>query len=238
MNQASYNGWSEDGAVNAACLAVRAEFDQYLDGTTSGVEMAAIAGHLEECTPCAREFDELLTVQQALAAVGSVKMPERLQQDLRDTLVLERDRGTHLPLRKRLVLAWDRQLAPLALRFAGGLSATVILLGGAISVLGLSNAVLADDANMAHLVQPRYLYSQVPPTPVETRHDVPVVVDAMVDAHGRVYDYSIVAGPTDQGTEVQVERNLLTSVFQPATLFGVPVKGHVVVTYSGVSVTG
>jgi hypothetical protein len=238
VNQAGYNGWNEDGAANATCVTVRAGFDDYLDGATTGVEMATIADHLEECVPCAREFDELCAVQQALAAVGPAKVPERLQQDLHNTLMLERERGTHLPLGKRLALAWDRELAPLTLRFAGGLSATIILLGSAISVLGLSNAVLADDDNMAHLVQPKYLYSQVPPTPVETRHDVPVIVDAMVDTHGRVYDYAIVAGPTDQGTEVQVERNLLTSVFQPATLFGVPVKGHVVVTYSGISVSG
>ncbi|WP_160115248.1 anti-sigma factor family protein [Bryocella elongata] len=235
------NVWNEHDAIDgidAVCLHVRACFDDYLDGTTTGVEMASIATHLEECAPCALEFEELRNMQQALAAAAPVRVPERLQQDLRNALSLERTRGTHLPLRKQLALAWDRQLAPLALRLAGGLSATIVLLGSAVSVLGLSNAVLADDDNMAHLVQPRYLYSQVPQSPVETRHDVPVIVDAMVDTHGRVYDYSIVAGPRDQDTSVQIERNLLTSVFQPATLFGVPVKGHVVVTFSGISVRG
>ena len=238
MSLAVHNGWSEDDAANAACLHVRASFDDYLDGTNTGVEMAAMAAHLDECTPCAREFDELRTVQEALTFVGHAQAPERLQQDLRNTLALERARGTHLPLRKQLALEWNRQLAPLAVRFAGGLSATILLLACAVSVLGLSNAVLADDDNMAHLVQPKYLYSQVPPAPVETRHDEPVIVDAMVDTHGRVYDYSIVAGPRDTDTSVQVERNLLTSVFQPATLFGVPVKGHVVVTFAGISVRG
>jgi hypothetical protein len=36
----------------------------------------------------------------------------------------------------------------------------------------------------------------------------------------------------------QVEQNLLTSVFKPATVFGVPVDGHVMLTYTGVSVRG
>lgn len=224
--------------LSAACLDVRAGFPDYLDGTASGVEMAAIAGHLDSCIPCAREFDGLCTVQQALATLGPAKAPEQLQQDLHRTLRLERDRGTHLPLAQRAARWWHAQLAPLAIRFAGGLSATVLLLSGAISILGLSNAVFASDDNMAHLVQPRYLYSQVLPMPVETRHDVPVIVEAKVDARGRVYDYSIIAGPTDAQTQVQVERNLLSSVFQPATLFGVPVRGHVVVTYAGVSVRG
>jgi hypothetical protein len=35
-----------------------------------------------------------------------------------------------------------------------------------------------------------------------------------------------------------VEQNLLTSVFRPATVFGVPVDGHVMLTYAGVSVRG
>jgi hypothetical protein len=200
--------------------------------------MASIAGHLEECAACSRAFNGLRTVQRALAALGPARTPERLQQNLRNALALERERGTHLPLSHRLAAAWHAHLGSLALRLAGGLSATVLLLGGAISVLGLSNVVQADDDNMAHLVQPRYLYSQVPPLPVETRHDVPVIVEAKVDTQGRVYDYAIVEGPRDSHTSVQVERNLLNSIFQPATLFGVPVRGHVVVTYAGVSVRG
>jgi hypothetical protein len=38
--------------------------------------------------------------------------------------------------------------------------------------------------------------------------------------------------------KIRVENNLLTSVFTPATVFGVPVRGHVVITYTGVSVRG
>ena len=59
-----------------------------------------------------------------------------------------------------------------------------------------------------------------------------------MDSAGRVYDYSILAGPQDPETRIRVEDNLLSSVFRPATAFGVPVRGHVVLTYSGVSVRG
>jgi hypothetical protein len=53
-----------------------------------------------------------------------------------------------------------------------------------------------------------------------------------------VYDYSILEGSQDSAVKVRVEGNLLSSVFQPATVFGVPVRGHVVLTYTGVSVRG
>jgi len=237
VDQQAKIGENQQHAEDAACLDVRAGFSDYLDGTTTGVEMAAIASHLDACTACSRSFDELRALQQILASVGPAKAPARLQQDLHRALRLECDRGTHLPLPRQAARWWQAQMAPIALRFAGGLSATIILLCGAFSVLGLSSAVLASDDNMAHLVQPHYLYSQVPPTPVETR-DLPVIVEAKVDTRGVVYDYSIVAGPADPQTKLAVERNLLNSVFQPATLFGVPVRGNVVVTYSGVSVRG
>jgi len=64
------------------------------------------------------------------------------------------------------------------------------------------------------------------------------MVEAKVDTNGRVYDYSILAGQLDQAARLQVEQNLLSSVFKPATLFGTPVRGQVVLTYTGVSVRG
>lgn len=105
-------------------------------------------------------------------------------------------------------------------------------------MFGAPIVVQANDDAMAHLVAPRYLYSQVPPEPIETRRDVPIVVEALVDNKGRVYDYAILAGPRDAEVKVRVENNLLGSVFKPATVFGVPVRGHVVMTYTGVSVRG
>jgi hypothetical protein len=63
-------------------------------------------------------------------------------------------------------------------------------------------------------------------------------VEASVDAAGRVYDFSIVAGPQDDAVRTQIANQLLGSVFQPASAFGVPIRGRVVVTFSGISVRG
>ena len=38
-----------------------------------------------------------------------------------------------------------------------------------------------------------------------------------MDTQGRVYDYAILEGPADPGVKLQVENDLLASVFQPAT---------------------
>ena len=221
------------------CEAVRAEFSTYLDGASSGVEMAAIASHLDGCEACADEFAAWRTVQSALGELGPAQPPARLQARLRAALSVERARGTHLSAPRRWLTVWHNSIAPVALRATGGLAAAVVLLlGGAAWVLGAPGTVAASDDNMAHLVAPHYLYSYVTPQPIETRHDAPILVEAKVDTQGRVYDYSILEGPKDANVQVQVEENLLSSVFRPATVFGVPVRGHVVLTYTGVSVRG
>jgi hypothetical protein len=68
--------------------------------------------------------------------------------------------------------------------------------------------------------------------------DQSVVVEAYVNGAGRVYDYRIVSGPRDAAARAQVENLLLFSVFAPATIFGEPVRGIAVVSFSGVSVQG
>jgi hypothetical protein len=53
-----------------------------------------------------------------------------------------------------------------------------------------------------------------------------------------VYDYKIVSGSSDIKTRSQLENALLFSVFAPAQVFGQPVRGTVVLSFSGVSVRG
>ena len=106
--------------------------------------------------------------------------------------------GTHLPLFERIALIWRTSVAPLAVQTAGGMVAAVLLLAGLFRLFGPGVEVQANDDGLAHLIAPHYLYSQVPPTAVETGRDVPVLIDAKVDTRGRVYDYTILDGPSDR----------------------------------------
>ncbi|HEX4156416.1 MAG TPA: zf-HC2 domain-containing protein [Acidobacteriaceae bacterium] len=225
-------------AGEADCRAVRAGFSSYLDGALSGVEMGRMAEHLESCAGCDREFQAWRTVQTALGDLGPAKAPVRLQARLRAALAMERERGSYLPAMGRIARRWKTSVAPLALQGAGGLVAAVLLMGGLFRLFGPGVMVQANDDDMAHLIAPHYLYSQVPAEPIVTVHEVPILVEAKVDTRGRVYDYTILDGPQDAAVRMRVEQNLLSSVFRPATVFGVPVDGHVMLTYTGVSVRG
>jgi len=224
------------------CETMREGFSAYLDGAMSGVEMAALSDHMEQCGGCTEEFAAWRHVQSALGELGPAHPPQRLQDALRAAIAQERERGSYLPLPQRLLHAardaWHATLAPLAVRVSGGLAAAFVLTMSLGWLFGAPITVQANDDRMAHLVAPHYMYSQVPPQPIATHRNVPIVVEAMVDTQGRVYDYAIIEGPTDSAVQVRVEENLLSSVFKPATVFGVPVRGHVVMTYMGLSVQG
>ena len=221
-----------------SCPAVQETFSPYLDGALTGREMGQMADHLEHCVECSNEFEGWRAVQSALSGMGPAKAPVRLQARLRSALATERERGTYLSTSGRLARLWRTTVAPLAVQGAGGVVAAMLLLGFVLRLFAPGLAVQANDDGLAHLIAPHYLYSQVPPQAIQTGREVPILVDAKVDTRGRVYDYTIVAGPSDPEVRMRVAQNLLSSLFRPATVFGVPVDGHVMLTYTGVSVRG
>jgi hypothetical protein len=220
------------------CITARDGFSAYLDGQMSGLEMASIAAHLDSCRSCQLEFAELRAMQAALSEIGPTPPPMRLQARLRAAIAQEKQRDTHLPFVQRCFRAWQVEIAPMALRATGAVAIAMALVAGLSWMFAAPLAVEANDEKMANLTTPRYLYSSVPPRPLLTKNDAPVLVEAQVDARGRVYDFTILAGPTDAHVKQQVAENLLGSIFKPAEAFGTPVNGHVMLTFSGISVHG
>ena len=218
------------------CEQTRAGFSAYLDGALDGHTMARLAAHLRDCSGCATEFAAWRFMQDALGALGPAPAPVHLHSRLQDALANERGAGRHLSPWKRAIAFSERTLAPAGLRLGAGFAATLLILGSASWFLGSALPVQANDDRLAHLNAPHYLYSQSASQPITTGSSfLAVLVDAKVDARGRVYDFDLIDGPDDPQTRVRIEANLLGSVFKPATVFGVPVPGHVMMTYTAVS---
>ena len=92
---------------------------------------------------------------------------------------------------------------PLLVQVSAGLAGTVVLGGSIMLLLGMVAApqpVLANDEPLGALTAPHYLYSTVSPGDIVTAHDTSIVVEASVDAAGRVYDFTIVSGPQDEAS--------------------------------------
>ena len=230
----------------AACQHVRTSLSNYLDGAVTGVEMRHIADHLEGCPACQAEFDLARTMQQTLSTLGPSRVPSDLGLRLR--LAISRESRRSWPNRlDRLSLSWQNALRPLAMQAAAGLACATLLLGSILFLLGAmsaANPVMANDEPLGAMTAPHYLYSVAGIQPITTPEDSTLVVEAMINARGEVYDYRIVSGPLgssiseDTAVRSQLVDRLLSSVFTPASVFGVPVRGRVIMTFSGISVHG
>jgi hypothetical protein len=235
------------------CADVQASFSGYLDGAISGREMQRISRHMDGvedtasrakvggCAPCADEFAAWRLTHETVSALRPAKAPSDLALRLRLAISHERAKRNSRLL-DRLSLAWDNAVRPMLVQVSAGVVGSVVLVGSIALLLGVvaapPRAVLADDEPLSVITAPHYLYSTVSPGSIVTDRETAIVVEASVNAAGRVYDYSIVSGPENEAVRLRVAGQLLDSVFKPASVFGVPVRGRVVVTFAGISVRG
>jgi negative regulator of sigma E activity len=243
------------------CQSTRERFSAYLDGALSGVAMQQTAAHLDACAECKDEFAGWRAMQATLAEIGPAKAPADLALRLRVALSQEQARTPRQNL-ARWHVRWQNTMAPFLLRASAGFASAVLLLGTAALLVGAfasPEPVEARDASADAATSPRFLYSllasSTPGTdqaeiakpreanahgaPVAAVEDLnSVVVEAYVNSAGRVYDYRIISGPNDAASRAEVENLLLFSVFEPARVFGEPVRGIAVLSFSGISVQG
>jgi anti-sigma factor RsiW len=222
------------------CNKIRASFSDYLDGAVSGQSMQEIASHLEACGDCGRDFDHLRSMQQSLAVLGPAKAPADLGMRLRLAISHEQA-ARRSSWTDKFSLKWENAVRPMLVQVSAGFAGSVALVGGIMLLLGMVAApepVMANDEPLGAMTSPHYLYSATSPQPIVTAQDSAIVVEAYVNAEGRVYDYNIVSGPEDAAVQTQIVNQLLLSVFEPARVFGAPVRSRVVLTFSGISVRG
>lgn len=222
------------------CAHLREQFSAYLDGAVTGAVMHEIAGHLEVCSGCSAEFAQWRNAQELVSSIGPAKAPDDLGLRLRVALSQQRANTTEEKFARGKV-RWQNSFLPLVWQISAGFASTVALLGGVGVLVGMfayPGPALARDEPLSMASSPRFLYNPFELAEVVADSNNPVVVQAFVNGEGRVYDYKIISGDTDTKTRSQLEDMLLFSVFAPAQVFGQPVRGTVLLSFSGVSVRG
>jgi hypothetical protein len=224
--------------TSQTCRKHQSSFSAYLDGAVSGQQMQEIARHMESCDECAREFAALRTMQQALSTIGPAKAPADLGLRLRLAISHEQAarRSSWLD---SFSVKWDNTVRPMLVQVSAGFAGAVVLIGGIALLLGMVAApepVMANDEPLGALTVPHYMRSVVDSPAIITSQDTMIVVEAFINAQGEVYDYNILSGPTDPAVKNQIVNELLLRIYEPASAFGAPVRGRVMVTFSGISV--
>lgn len=221
------------------CGVVQNSFSEYLDGAISGREMQAVALHLGGCEECSDEFAEWREMQSLLGGLGPAKAPEDLGLKLRVAVSQEsRKRQNWIDT---LTTGWENTVRPMLVQVSAGAVAAVVLVGGVGLLLGMVAApepVMANDEPLGAITVPHYIYSSGPTTQITTPEDTTIVVAALVNEKGQIYDYQLLSGPVEDSVRTELMNRLVAEVFEPATVFGLPAKGRVIQTFAGVSVRG
>jgi len=222
------------------CTQARRLLSPYLDGAVSGREMRALQEHLESCAGCLKEYRLLRRTQQLLMSTGRVQAPVDLGLKLRLAISREAAAGRRPRfegLRVRLENALHAFMVPAT---AGLVCAVVIfgLVGGILGIPGQLQANNSDDVPLMLNTGPELQQSSFG-TNLSSINADSLVIEAYVDANGRVQDYKILSDPGDaQALMPQVKRMLIFTTFRPAMSMGRPISSRAVLSFAKISVRG
>jgi hypothetical protein len=219
------------------CLRARSMLSAYLDGVMTGKQMYALDDHLQGCHTCSREYEVLCRTQAVLAKIGHAKAPEDLSLKIRLAISREaaRQRQPYLSgFRIRLENAFRAFMVPAT----AGLVATVLIFGLVMGFLTLPVRADSGDVPLMFLTDPELQPSNFGVVLGPINEDS-LVIEAYVDANGRVQDYRILSDPDKvKDLPPQVKNVLIFTTFRPATSMGTPRPGTAVLSFSKISVKG
>ncbi len=127
----------------------------------------------------------------------------------------------------------DNVLRPVILPASGGVLAAIVFFCLIISSVVVPTATTPEEP--LAFVPPRV---QALPAFDFNTGDAPVVVVTRIDAGGRALGYSVISGGTSPELLRQLDRVIYFSNFQPATWFGKPTDGQVVLSLRRITVRG
>jgi hypothetical protein len=220
------------------CPEAKRLFSPYLDGAVTGTEMFALQSHLSDCAPCSAYYQSLRQTQQLVMSVERPKAPADLGLKLR--LAISREaaqaRRPYEGLRVRL----ENTVRAFMVPATAGLLSALLIFGIAMAYFVVPSSLRADNDVPLTMVNtaPELQQSAFGMT-LDTINTDSLVVEAYVDASGRVQDYQILSDPNvSKDVLPQVKRMLIFTTFRPALSMGRPTPSRAVLSFSRISVKG
>jgi hypothetical protein len=230
------------GTVNITglqCPQAKRLFSPYLDGAVTGTQMLALQAHLSDCESCNHEYQSLRRTQQLLMSVGRPKVPSDLGLKLRLAISRQAAQATRPPFEGVMVRLENAFQAFMVPATAGFLSALIIFGIAMVYFVTPSSLQAGNDVPLVMVNTAPELQQSAFGMTLDTIDADSLVIEAYVDANGRVQDYRILSD-TQGSKEVlpQVKRMLIFTTFRPALSMGRPTPSRAVLSFSKISVRG
>jgi hypothetical protein len=212
------------------CIEIRSHFSDYLDGQCDREILRSIRFHLAGCSKCGSELELRRTLRTDLRALHSHDVPSQAALQLRVTM----SQYLHRNLLSRLKVKLENAIKPLMLPASAGVLTAIICFG---LILGSPVVPVANTSDGP-------LETSTPPriralAPMNfTTDDQGLVLMTHVDSVGRVTYYQVLSGQDSPALMQRLDRMMYSSYFRPATMFGKPTDGQVVLSLRRITVRG
>ncbi len=221
------------------CPQAKRLFSPYLDGAVTGAEMLALQQHFSDCSACNDQYQGLRQTQQLLISMKRPKVPADLGLKLRLAISRETEqakRGQFEGMMVRLENVFEAFMVPAT---AGFLSALIIFGIAMVYFVAPSSLRAGNDVPLVMVNTAPQLEQSAFGMTLDTINSESLVIEAYVDANGRVQDYRILSDPQDSKEVLpQVKRMLIFTTFRPALSMGRPTPSRAVLSFSKISVRG
>lgn len=210
------------------CSEIRAHFSEYIDGACPVETIHSVRYHLAHCAPCAAELERYEALQSELHQLSR----QQVSPDLALRLRVQMSQELHRKFFQRFVVRLENLFRPVWFPSVAGalvaLVCIVLMLGG-----GVPQASSVPDIPL--VTPPRV--QVLPPVNLNLGAQ-PLVLVTYVNAQGRVTFYKIISGQQTPGVIQQLDQMMYYSLFQPATSFGQPTSGQLVLSFRTITVRG
>jgi anti-sigma factor RsiW len=211
-----------------SCVEIRGHFSDYVDDLCPPEARKSIRYHLGYCAACAEQLEQWQSVHEELQALPRRHVPAEAALRLR---VLMSQHLNRKPL-ALLQVRFENAFRPFLLPATGGVLTAIIcfclIMGSQVTPATHGPDVTFDFAQPARVEQL---------APIDLTAD-DVVLVTQINADGRVKGYRVLSGPPSPELMHRLDRMIYFSIFQPATMFGRPTDGQVVLSFRRITVRG
>ena len=203
----------------------------YVEGQLDPARRWLVRRHLLACTACYEDYERSEAVGDLVERVGPREAPADLRVQIMSALSRQSVRD-HWP---RWKAAFGDLLRPIAVPAAGGVVSALVLFGILMSGLTASGPGLNTDIPITYFAT-TWVTDPSLRSPSPFGIDENVVVEAFIDGRGGVYDFRVVRLPAAHLADhaklkSELANILLTATFDPATIWGQPVPGKMLISF-------